>query len=230
MDSRKQYISLRFGSSSDPSFLIFAYFRPCGAPVYARFDKPDNPFVELLELVVKLGDSGPVWILGRFLWADIYVDELVTVGGLTIMNGTPPFSSTRACNCQTSTGASLVDYLLASKNDRERVVDFSVGHGLQSRIIDPLCVHYLLHMIGKDVGRRNEGFNSIKLSGGNLHGRWTNISITGRGGGGGGGAGGLFLDFAKCGVESLWIEEGGPEEVVGLWGSSHRRLSENIKL
>ncbi|KAL3687805.1 hypothetical protein R1sor_014114 [Riccia sorocarpa] len=143
-------------------FLIFAYFAPCGSPVYAG--DTGDPFSELTRITVHLRESGPVWVLGDFncrigntqgailpevgerpweasedlevwhrisedtgrnKWAENFV-QYATVGGLTILNGSKQFPGTGVPTCYTPNGKSLIDYLLATQEARDKVSAFSI--------------------------------------------------------------------------------------------------------
>ncbi|KAL3677234.1 hypothetical protein R1sor_027182 [Riccia sorocarpa] len=53
--------------------------------------------------------------------------QFAAAGGLTIINGTAPFPDTRSVTCRTHNGSSTVDFLLACKSARDRILDFSFG-------------------------------------------------------------------------------------------------------
>ncbi|KAL3701880.1 hypothetical protein R1sor_019902 [Riccia sorocarpa] len=53
--------------------------------------------------------------------------QFAAAGDLTIVNGTAPFPDTRSITCRTHNGSSTMDFLLACKSARDRILDFSFG-------------------------------------------------------------------------------------------------------
>ncbi|KAL3687811.1 hypothetical protein R1sor_014120 [Riccia sorocarpa] len=53
--------------------------------------------------------------------------QFAAAGGLTIINGTSPFPDTQSATCRTHNGSSTMDFLLACKSARDRILDFSFG-------------------------------------------------------------------------------------------------------
>ncbi|KAL3693697.1 hypothetical protein R1sor_007348 [Riccia sorocarpa] len=53
--------------------------------------------------------------------------QFAAAGGLTIINGTAPFPDTWSVTCRTHNASSTVDFLLACKSARDRILDFSFG-------------------------------------------------------------------------------------------------------
>ncbi|KAL3681105.1 hypothetical protein R1sor_024061 [Riccia sorocarpa] len=107
--------------------------------------------------------------------------QFATAGGLTIVNGTAPFPDTRSITCRTHNGSSTVDFLLACKSVRDRILDFSFGPFSHESDHRPLrCTlmgfereircQYRRSKVGVclDVTKRNQ---YEKMLGNKLHGR-----------------------------------------------------------
>ncbi|KAL3686525.1 hypothetical protein R1sor_009099 [Riccia sorocarpa] len=67
-DKKNQFVCLRvlIGTSRTPSFIIFAYFAPCGAAVYDSIQGRENPFLMLTSKLLKLKEEGTIWLTGDF--------------------------------------------------------------------------------------------------------------------------------------------------------------------
>ncbi|KAL3683248.1 hypothetical protein R1sor_001270 [Riccia sorocarpa] len=67
LDPRKQFVGLRLhGTRVEESFLMISYFAPWKATVYAHLDEDGDPFLALTKEVLRLGELGPIWVVGDF--------------------------------------------------------------------------------------------------------------------------------------------------------------------
>ncbi|KAL3687818.1 hypothetical protein R1sor_014127 [Riccia sorocarpa] len=117
-DPKKQFICLRLSNGDAPTFLVAAYFAPVwhflSGAALARSSNMEDSWLRVSE------DRGRNSMGEPFL-------RLATTCGLTVINGTSRFPDTGCFTCITSNGASVVDYLLATGEARERIESFEFG-------------------------------------------------------------------------------------------------------
>ncbi|KAL3681106.1 hypothetical protein R1sor_024062 [Riccia sorocarpa] len=128
----------RLGSSDRPfsSLMKLLFNLHCKGPVWllGDFNSRTND-----AQGVALGTlGGPEWRLCEDSWTRCsedsghnghteYFMQFVSASELTIVNGVRKFSDTNSFTCRTHNGESTVDYLLASKEARDRISEFSFG-------------------------------------------------------------------------------------------------------
>ncbi|KAL3693710.1 hypothetical protein R1sor_007361 [Riccia sorocarpa] len=74
----------------------------------------------------------------RNSFADPFL-RFICAGGLTILNGSARFPNTGTFTCKTANGASVVDFLMACTEGRERVSDLSCGAFQPESDHTPIC-------------------------------------------------------------------------------------------
>ncbi|KAL3693704.1 hypothetical protein R1sor_007355 [Riccia sorocarpa] len=79
--------------------------------------------------------------------------QMVSIGGLTILNGTAHFRQTGGFTCATPNGNSTVDYLLASRTARDKVTTFQLGPWSPESDHCPLLCSFILPQLSKRKSR-----------------------------------------------------------------------------
>ncbi|KAL3677279.1 hypothetical protein R1sor_027227 [Riccia sorocarpa] len=136
---------------------------------WVAYMKEGRAVAELLE-----DERVPIWTKDALMynWARESDDEQINsrvesffqflkVGDLIILNGTSRFPTTRECTYVGPNGESLVDYVLASKEGRDRVLAFTLGQLMHESDHRPVCC--TLSGFDREGWKKKKGGDAVKV-------------------------------------------------------------------